>query len=201
MLLFAHPIIAGAGSVAAGVAALYYATYAVRSQWLGPADWRGRTDTDSVALTFDDGPSEDTERILELLDRYGVQATFFMLGRQVELFTEIARRVIEGGHEIGNHSYSHPLYLLQRPRETRAQLERAHETIANATGIRPRFARPPYGVRTPAYFTAARRLGLRTVQWSVAGFDWKKRRTAAEIAARVLRRAQPGAIILLHDGD
>jgi len=201
MILFAHPIIAGAGSVAAGAAAVYYATYAVRSQWLGAADWRGRTDTDSVALTFDDGPSEATERILEVLDRYGVQATFFMLGRHVELFPEIARRVIDDGHEVGNHSYSHPLYLLQRPSETRAQLERAHETISNTTGCRPRFARPPYGVRTPAYFAAARHLGLRTVQWSVAGFDWKKRQTAAEIAARVLGRAQPGAIILLHDGD
>src|SRR5438445_1228524 len=106
MLLFAHPIIAGAGSVAAGAAALYYATYAVRSQWLGPADWGGRTDTASVALTFDDGPSEDTEHILELLEHYGVRATFFMLGRQVELFPEIARRVIDDGHEVGNHSYS-----------------------------------------------------------------------------------------------
>src|SRR5919109_2925929 len=109
MLLFAHPVIAGAGSVAAGAAAVFYATYAVRSQWLGPADWHGRTDTASVALTFDDGPSEDTERILEVLDRYSVQATFFMLGRQIELFPEIARRVFSSGHEIGNHSYSHSL--------------------------------------------------------------------------------------------
>jgi peptidoglycan/xylan/chitin deacetylase (PgdA/CDA1 family)/2-hydroxy-3-keto-5-methylthiopentenyl-1-phosphate phosphatase len=200
MILFAHPIIAGAGSVAAGAAAVYYATYAVRSQWLGPADWHGRTDTASVALTFDDGPSEDTERILEVLDRYGVQATFFMLGRQIELFPEIARRVFSSGHEIGNHSYSHSLCLLQKPSETRAQFQRAHEMITNTTGARPRFARPPYGVRTPAYFAAARRMGLRTVQWSIAGFDWKQR-TGAEIAQRILRGAKPGSIILLHDGD
>src|SRR5438445_626957 len=80
----------------------------------------------------------------------------------------------------------------------------AHPIIAGAGSVAAGAAAlyyATYAVRTPAYFTAARRLGLRTVQWSVAGFDWKKRRTAAEIAARVLRRAQPGAIILLHDGD
>jgi 2,3-diketo-5-methylthio-1-phosphopentane phosphatase len=196
----AFPMIAGAGSVAAGAAAVYYAIYAVRSQWLGPSDWRGRTDTSSVALTFDDGPSEDTDDILDVLGRYGLRATFFMLGRQVELFPRTARRVIEEGHEVGNHSYSHPLYLFRGLSETRVQLERAQEIITNATGARPRFARPPYGVRTPAYFAASRRLGLRTVQWTVAGFDWKQR-TSAEIARRVLGAAEPGSIILLHDGD
>src|SRR2546427_6085317 len=188
MMLFGLPMIAGAGSLAAGAAGVYYATYAVRSQWLGPSDWRGRTDTSSVALTFDDGPSEDTERILDVLGSYDLSATFFMLGRQVALFPQAARRVIEAGHEIGNHSYSHPVYLLRSPSETRAQLERAQEIIVNVTGARPRFARPPCGVRTPAYFTAARQLGLRTVQWSVAGFDWKER-TGEEIAERVLRGA------------
>jgi 2,3-diketo-5-methylthio-1-phosphopentane phosphatase len=193
-------MIAGAGSLAAGAAGVYYATYAVRSQWLGPTDWRGYTDTASVALTFDDGPSEDTERILEVLRAYDLKATFFMLGRQVELFPETARRVVADGHEIGNHSYSHPVYLFRSPGETRLQLERAQAIIAGVTGKEPRLARPPCGVRTPAYFAAARRLGLRTVQWDVAGFDWKER-TSAEIANSVLRTASAGSIILLHDGD
>ena len=179
-MLLAFPIILGTGSLLTG-AGVYYATYAVRSQWLGPSDWRGRTDTSAVALTFDDGPSQDTERILEVLAANKLSATFFMLGRQVELFPQIARRVIEEGHEVGNHSYSHPIYLFRGSGETREQLERAQETITKVTGARPRFARPPCGVRTPAYFAAAKRLGLRTVQWSVAGFDWKKI-TAAEIA-------------------
>src|SRR5438876_5391899 len=109
-MLLAFPIILGTGSLLTG-AGVYYATYAVRSQWLGPSDWRGRTDTSSVALTFDDGPSEDTEELLNVLSRYGLKATFFMLGRQVELFPQTARRVIEEGHEAGNHSYSHPIYL------------------------------------------------------------------------------------------
>src|SRR5712691_9554801 len=111
MLLLGFPLIAGAGSLAASAAGVYYATYAVRSQWLGPTDWRGRTDTASVALTFDDGPSEDTERILDVLGAHDVSATFFMLGRQVELFPQIARRVVAEGHDLGNHSYSHTIYL------------------------------------------------------------------------------------------
>src|SRR5712691_1170775 len=96
-MLFGLPMIAGAGSLAAGAAGVYYATAAVRSQWLGPTDWRGRTDTAAVALTFDDGPSEDTERILDVLSAYNLRATFFMLGIQVELFPQIARRVVAEG--------------------------------------------------------------------------------------------------------
>jgi peptidoglycan/xylan/chitin deacetylase (PgdA/CDA1 family) len=80
-------------------------------------------------------------------------------------------------------------------------LERAQAVITETTGVRPKLARPPCGVRTPAYFAATRRLGLRTVQWDVAGFDWKQRRSAEDISRDVLRRAHAGSIILLHDGD
>src|ERR1700686_5907866 len=109
-MLIPLPMIASAGSLAAGAAGLYYATYSVRSQWLGATDWRGRDDTALVALTFDDGPSEDTERILDVLSAYNLRATFFMLGRQVELFPQVARRVVDEGHDLGNHSSSHPIY-------------------------------------------------------------------------------------------
>ncbi|MDT5158732.1 MAG: peptidoglycan-N-acetylglucosamine deacetylase [Acidobacteriota bacterium] len=196
----ATPIIAGAATLAAAGSCAYYATYAVRSQWLGETDWHGRRDTSAASLTFDDGPSEDTERVLDVLDRLEVRAAFFMVGRNVERLPRVARRVAERGHEIGNHSYSHPIYLYRSGRDTRRQLERAQAVIESATGVRPRLARPPCGVRTPAYFAAARELGLRTVQWDVAGFDWTRRR-AQEIAREVLRGARAGSIILLHDGD
>jgi peptidoglycan/xylan/chitin deacetylase (PgdA/CDA1 family) len=196
--LNALPTLAGAALAVTG--AVYYATYAVRSQWLGPTIWRGRADTGGVALTFDDGPSTDTERVLDVLDARGLRAAFFMVGRQVERFPRTARRVAEGGHEIGNHSYTHPIYLYRGARETRRQLERTQAVIADAAGVRPRLARPPCGVRTPAYFRAARELELQTVQWTLAAFDWKKR-TPSRIAHDVLRRAEAGSIILLHDGD
>jgi peptidoglycan/xylan/chitin deacetylase (PgdA/CDA1 family) len=186
--------------VAIAAASLYYATGAVRSQWLGRTYWRGRTDTKSVALTFDDGPSPDTERILDVLGAQEASATFFMVGREVESYPGIAQRVLAEGHEVGNHSYSHPSYLFQRAAETHAQIRRAQSVIAETIGIRPQMARPPYGVRTPAYFRASRALNLQTVQWDVAGFDWK-RITPRQIADNVLRKARPGSIILLHDGD
>ena len=194
-------LLTGSGLLAvAGGAAGYYATYGVRSQWLGPSDWHGRTDKGAIALTFDDGPSGDTERVLDVLGEHNVTASFFMIGRQVETFPGIAQRVLAEGHEIGNHSYSHPIYLYQRAGRTREELERTQSVISETTGIRPRFARPPCGVRTPAYFATTRALRLRTVQWDVAGFDWK-RRSARQIATDVLNRVQSGSIVLLHDGD
>jgi peptidoglycan/xylan/chitin deacetylase (PgdA/CDA1 family) len=195
---FGIPI--AASSVAMAAAGMYYATVAVRSQWLGRTYWRGRRDQNAVALTFDDGPSPDTERILDVLGAHEVSATFFMVGREVESFPGIAQRVLAEGHEVGNHSYSHPSYLFQRAAETQAQIRRTQSVIAETIGVRPQIARPPYGVRTPAYFRATRALGLQTVQWDVAGFDWK-RITPREIADNVLRKACPGSIILLHDGD
>ena len=197
---FAPPLIVGAACLAAASSCAYYATYAVRSQWLGETDWHGRRDTAAAALTFDDGPSEDTGHVLDALDRLSLRATFFMIGKHVERLPHVARRVAERGHEIGNHSYSHPIYLYRTGRETRRQLERTQAVIEDATGVRPRLARPPCGVRTRAYFAATRELGLRTVQWDVAGFDWTRRR-APEIARAVLGGVRAGSIILLHDGD
>lgn len=188
------------GALAMSAASLYYATYCVRSQWLGRTYWRGRRDTNVAALTFDDGPSPDTEGILDVLAEHHLSATFFMVGREVESFPGIAQRVLAEGHEVGNHSYSHPLYLFQRASETRDQLKRAQDVIAETVGVKPKLARPPYGVRTPAYFGAARALGLHTVQWDVAGFDWK-RSSPTQIADNILRSVRAGSIILLHDGD
>ena len=194
------PVSIVAGGVVAGVTATYYASYTVRSQWLGPTICRGRSDTNEVALTFDDGPSEDTEEMLDVLEDLKVKVTFFMIGRQVEEHPRIARRVIESGHGIGNHSYSHPIFLYRGASETRGQMERAQEVIIEATGVRPIFARPPCGVRTPAYFAATRDLNLQTVQWSDTGFDWKDH-DGDRIARDAVRHARAGSIILLHDGD
>jgi peptidoglycan-N-acetylglucosamine deacetylase len=196
---FGLPIIA-TGSMALAAASLYYATYSVRSQWLGRTYWRGRRDINKVALTFDDGPSPDTEGILDVLAEHNLSASFFMVGREVESFPGIAQRVFAEGHEVGNHSYSHPFYLFQRSSETHAQVKRAQDVIAETIGVTPMLARPPYGVRTPAYFGATRALGLHTVQWDVAGFDWK-RHSPTQIADNVLRKVRAGSIILLHDGD
>jgi peptidoglycan/xylan/chitin deacetylase (PgdA/CDA1 family) len=187
-----------AGVVAGSVALVHQATYGVRNQWLGPTVWHGRPDSRGVALTFDDGPSEDTGALLDTLAAAGARATFFMVGRQVERFPDLARRVVADGHAVGNHSYSHPIYLYATPSRTRRELTRAQEVIADVVGVRPAWSRPPAGVRTPAYFRVCRDLGLRTIQWSACGFDWNGRR-AHSIAHRVERDLENGAIVLLHD--
>ncbi len=184
----------------AACASAYYATCAVRSQWLGSTIWRGRKDRPLVALTFDDGPSEDTERVLDTLASHGVHGTFFMIGRHVERHPAIARRIVAEGHTVGNHSYSHPIYLYRSRASTEAELQRTQQVIADTTGVEPRWARPPGGVRTPAYFAATRRVRLPTVQWTASGFDWRQR-TADSIVRSVMDDAASGAIVLLHDGD
>jgi peptidoglycan/xylan/chitin deacetylase (PgdA/CDA1 family) len=186
----------GTATAAAG----YRAAYGVRSQWLGPTVWRGRTDLAAVGLTFDDGPAEDTEPLLEVLQQFDIRAAFFMLGRQVERYPHIARQIVDAGHEVGNHSYSHPVYLYCSTSRIRKELERTQAVIKDITGVDPVWSRPPCGVRSLGYFTAAAELGLSTVQWSVAGYDWKPR-TPPAIAAAVARGMAPGAIVLLHDGD
>src|SRR5260370_6517676 len=145
------PILA-TGSAAMAAASLYYATFSVRSQWLGRTYWRGRRDRNAVALTFDDGPSPDTEGILDTLAEHNLSATFFMVGREVESFPGIAQRVLKEGHEVGNHSYSHPSFLFQRAAETHGQIRRTQSVIADTIGVRQQMARPPYLVPTPASF-------------------------------------------------
>ena len=189
-----------AAAVIVTTVCIYYAAYAVRSQWFGRAVWRGRTDTRSVALTFDDGPSADTAELLDVLFEHNVKATFFMVGKHVEKFPQIAQRIVEDGHEIGNHSMSHKILLYCSRRRTESEINRAQEVITSVTGVAPQMARPPCGVRTPGYFRTAEKLGLSTVQWTVAGFDWKDH-TPQQIADTVIRDAEAGSIVLLHDGD
>lgn len=179
---------------------IYYIFYAVRSQILGETIWRGREDTNAVALTFDDGPSPDTEKLLDVLREKNVKATFFMIGKEVKKYPRIARRVAREGHEIGNHSYSHKIFLFCSRRRTDFEIYKTQEIISNLTGVAPRLIRPPCGARSRSYFKKARKFMLETVQWSDTGYDWKYQ-TPEKIADAVLKTVKAGSIILLHDGD
>ena len=191
-------LLASVAALAWGV--LYYLTYAVRSQVLGKTFWRGRKDRNEVALTFDDGPGPDTVRVLDVLRESNTKAAFFIIGEMAKRYPEVVQRTAAEGHEIGNHSYRHRITLFSSKRRTRHELYKAQETISNIAKVSPRYARPPCGVRTASYFKYARQLRLTTVQWTVAGFDWK-RRSPEQIANDVLRKVKPGSIVLLHDGD
>jgi peptidoglycan/xylan/chitin deacetylase (PgdA/CDA1 family) len=151
-----------------------------------------------VALTFDDGPSEGTGQILEILARYNVPATFFQVGANVDRLPEAARAVAQAGHPIGNHSYSHPWFCFRTPGFMRRDIERAQAAIERHTGVRPEWFRAPYGVRWFGMGAAQRRLGLAGVMWTVIGYDWSLKADA--VVARIASRVARGAILCLHDG-
>ena len=157
-------------------------------------------------MTFDDGPSPGTLRLLDLLDRHQVPATFFQCGANVRRHPEIARAVIAAGHEVGNHTFSHArlcprlgwrFNLLSR-KEVLREFEVAQRVIVETTGVTPRYLRAPYGLRWFGMDTVTRRLGLLGVMWTVIGHDWEW--PAGRVAELVVRRASPGGIVCLHDG-
>jgi peptidoglycan/xylan/chitin deacetylase (PgdA/CDA1 family) len=187
---------------AAGVAsAIGFLSYAVRGRSaaiFGASVYRGDLTRPVLALTFDDGPSESTPALLSILARHRAPATFFMCGRNVRRCPDIAREVRAQGHEIGNHTESHPRLDFKSPGFIFREMEQAQETIQATTGSTPRWFRAPYGVRWFGVGAAQHRLGLTGVMWTVIGRDW--RQPARRISERLLRAASNGSIICLHDG-
>ncbi len=191
------------GGAAAG---LVYGVRGRSAQIFGPSSYRGAGRRRSVALTFDDGPSEGTLRLLDYLARENVPATFFQCGANVARLSEVARRVAEAGHEIGNHTYTHRRLC---PRLSRSpnllgaeeilwEFASAQERITAETGVVPVFLRAPYGMRWFGLAAAQRKLRLHGVMWSAIGNDWEL--PPGEIVARLLQKLAPGAIFCLHDG-
>lgn len=152
-----------------------------------------------VALTFDDGPSNETARFIDALHRLDVPATFFVCGRNVQRRPEIARMIVAAGHAIGNHTYSHPCLPLCSRTRVSDEVTRTQDAIGSATGETPTLFRPPFGLRSPALRELLPEHGLRGVHWSVIGKDWK--RNADQISDRLLQRTAAGSILCLHDGD
>jgi peptidoglycan/xylan/chitin deacetylase (PgdA/CDA1 family) len=185
-------------AAAAWVAGMSWAVRGRSSSLFAPSVWRGLPDRPMVALTFDDGPSESTPRILDILARHGVKATFFQCGANVDRLPVAAREVHAAGHEIGNHSYRHPLFCFHSCEFLRDDLARAQAAIGQQTGRLPVWFRAPYGVRWFGMRAVQHRLNLHGVMWSAIGYDW--RLEADAIAKRLVRRVSNGAILCLHDG-
>jgi peptidoglycan/xylan/chitin deacetylase (PgdA/CDA1 family) len=195
------PLIWPAGAGALTLGTLLWGAYDPNSPLFGPAIGRGRRDGLVCYLTFDDGPNPHaTPPVLETLAASGVPATFFQVGAHVRRFPEVARLVAARGHEIGNHTFSHVKLHRRGPARVRAELQQAHETIAEITGRAPRVFRAPHGYRNPFVGREVRRLGYRVFGWSFGVWD-SARPGADVIRRRVARSLRPGAIILLHDGD
>ncbi|MDI3297930.1 MAG: polysaccharide deacetylase family protein [Bacillota bacterium] len=161
----------------------------------GAGDGRPR-----AALTFDDGPDPaSTPRFLEALDRLGVPATFFMVGRRAAREPALVREVLAAGHTIGNHTWSHRHAWTLGPAATLREIEDAAALLEDLGGRPVRFLRPPWGAFNWAVWLGAARTRARIVLWSAVGDDWKARATPASIVRRVRQGLRPGAIVLLHD--
>lgn len=156
----------------------------------------------AVALTFDDGPSAYTRRVLAVLERMHARATFFVVGRSVARFPRLVRREVALGMQVGNHSYSHPYAppFDRRPRSRIVEeVARGADALASL-GARPRVFRPPGGSYSDTVLEVGRSVGERVVLWSVDPEDWRSDRTATQITRRVLENVQAGSIVVLHDG-
>ena len=153
-----------------------------------------------IAMTFDDGPSATlTPKLLDLLAAHHIKATFFVIGENVAEHPEIVARAAREGHEIGNHSWSHPNFGKMSDQSVRSQLQRTDEAIKNATGQRPTLMRPPYGSITAREKRWIHdEFGYRIILWDVDPLDWK-RPGPAVVRSRILKETQPGSIVLSHD--
>lgn len=167
----------------------------------GDIVWEVPTSNKVIALTFDDGPDkEHTEQILNLLKQYDARATFFVVGSRVEKHPEIVARALDEGHEIGNHSYSHPPFYNIGADALRKELTKTQDAIYQATGIRSVLFRPPGGRYNDAIVSASKEVGMLTVLWSwhQDTLDWRKPGANA-IMRTVLKNARNGDIVLMHD--
>lgn len=153
-----------------------------------------------VVLSFDDGPNMAyTPQILDILADKGARAVFFMVGIQVEKYPELAKRIVEEGHYVGNHTYGHITVPNSPPPQLAAQIMRTNLVILQHTGVYPQYLRPPRGLYDMRMRRIANLLGQDLVLWSLSSQDWHPRATTAGIIRRVVSKAAPGDIILFHD--
>ncbi len=190
----------------ASAAGLAVATSAGYQSMSPTGQWYGRTFTGlppgskKLALTYDDGPNDPhTLRLLEVLAKHEVHATFFLIGRYVKQRPDIARAITQAGHAIGNHTFSHPNLIFSSARQARNELQHCEQVLYDAVGQHSRIFRPPFGARRPATLRVARRLGLEPVMWNVTGWDWSGK-PAEYVEGKVHKQVRGGDVILLHDG-
>ena len=164
------------------------------STFFGDVLYRGDSESNKIALTFDDGPGEQTKEILNILKENNVTATFFVIGNNINLRQGIIEEINNDNHEIGVHTMTHPFLL----KNNKYELTENKLQIENLTNKTVKYFRPPYGFRTLTTMSVAKKLDLTTVLWNVFPRDYSS--TSDQIIKRVLRNTKSGSIICLHDG-
>ncbi len=154
-----------------------------------------------IAITFDDGPDPVlTPRLLDLLKERHIHATFFLVGKNAAAFPDVVRRIVDDGHEVGNHSWSHPLFTQLSKENVESQLQRTHDAIVKACGIAPLLYRPPYGaVSISQRARIEKTFGYPAILWDVDPQDWKHPRSAQKVYDAIHSQTRAGSIILCHD--
>ncbi len=194
------------GTVIVATAAVSALTTAGYQSMAPTGQWYGRTFTGlprgskQLALTYDDGPNDPhTLRLLDVLARQEVSATFFLIGSYVNQRPDIAREIVNAGHVVGNHTFTHPLLTLKNAAEIRRELSECRAALQDAIGDPTNLFRPPFGGRRPAVLRIARELGMEPVMWNVTGFDWDAAPSEV-IEKKISGQIRGGDVVLLHDG-
>lgn len=201
ILLWPYSHLAGIGVLALSHAFILYPTLRPNVQWLGPVVTRFVTDRKAVWLTIDDGPTADTPAVLDLFEKHGVRATFFVKGMLAEREPQLMRMILDRGHSVANHSQTHPSasFWCLLPGRVAQEIDSCNDALAGITGSKPRWFRAPVGHKNPAVHPALARRGMRLIGWTARGFDAVVS-DPAQILARMLPRIEPGAILVLHQG-
>ena len=197
-----EPDFAVLGGLSLGLAALATTGVMVPSlQMFGSVVIRALPGSNRVALTFDDGPNQvTTRRVLAALAPTGHRATFFVLGEKAHRHPDVVQEIHAAGHTLGIHGYRHDCLLSFRfPRAIRDEIERARDAVEAATGVRPRFFRPPLGHTSLTTVIGARRAGVALVAWSARGYDGVRWQKPDAVLRRIGRTLTDGAIVMLHD--
>jgi len=184
-------------------ATVYYSITIVseRSPLTGRLLWHGNRRLPEIALTFDDGPnSKSTPKVLDILKRYNVKATFFVLGKYVEKNKDIIAREALEGHDIGNHTFNHAKGSLVDQDKINRELAKTSDLIRKYSGKESNLFRPPFGYENWRFLYEAELLDYAVILWSLDVGDWDQKKSSKEMIAKIMKRSKNGTIILLHDG-
>jgi peptidoglycan-N-acetylglucosamine deacetylase len=204
--------IAAPGALAAAGGLIGYASAHPASEFFGRSV-HATTAAKKLAITFDDGPNPAiTPKLLDLFARYNARATFFVIGDFVKQSPDLLCETAARGHSIGNHTDTHPNLFRRTPAQIQTHLQQCSDAIRQASGMAPRWFRPPYGLRNPWVIPAANRMNMQAVMWTVIAYDWKAQSKEWLIPRmnRIAERAgknipanpnAPGDILCLHDGN